>query len=242
MSEQSTGEIRIPPKLLSRRSIAHRAQLNRAEITATKGQLNLAQENLQQKESQLIEAQEASATDGLTGVKNARWFEEELTRRVAEASRQKRGLWVIYADIDHFKDVNDRFGHPKGDEVLKTVKQFGAREEEPLARIGGEEFAQVIEDGETSESVQSVVSRYSTNFRQGTKNVIGEERTLSFGIVQMQEGDTPQTLRDKADKALYFSKKHGRNQATMFTGTIERPRFNPVPLTQPVQQPVSSTA
>lgn len=163
---------------------------------------------------------EESRTDALTGLHNRRWFEEQLQLKTAEARRQGKNLWVIISDIDFFKKINDELGHATGDKALKTFGEVGSREEEPIARIGGEEFAQVISNGLDLMDIQKIVSRYSSNFKTRTKETIGRECNLSFGIAKLdlEAMESAENLFSRADQALYHSKENGRNQATIYEG------------------------
>jgi diguanylate cyclase (GGDEF)-like protein len=207
----SNVQSRIPQKQLTRRSIIHRNKLTQAELNSTKAQLEVS-------EQAKNEAQLKSMIDPLTGLHNRGWFDEELKRKITDAHRQGKNLWVIIGDIDLFKKINDEFGHPTGDKVLKEFGEMGSREEEPIARIGGEEFAQVISNGLTLTEVQKIISRYSKNFKERAEAVLGREATLSFGVAKLEANETAEDIYSKADKALYHSKEGGRNQATIFEG------------------------
>lgn len=217
-----------PKKTIIRKPFGGRQR--KRQLQAAQGQLAESQKALRTTRDSLVqttvqltqteqvarEAQENTLIDHLTGLHNKKWFDEEAARKFADARRHKRGLWVIYMDVDRFKKINDRYGHPVGDKILRAFGLIGSREEEPVARIGGEEFAQIVSDGMELEAVQRLVSRYSLNFKEASKEILGQEETLSFGIARMEPGDTPEIIRERADAALYHSKKTGRNKATLF--------------------------
>lgn len=243
--EQSTKGLRS----FIERAKAIRAVRNRGNKDAVlRAKIELDQENAQQAEEAhrktLEHAQSETMRDHLTGLHNTKWFEEELNRRMAEAVRQGKGLWVLYVDIDLFKGINDKYGHPVGDKVLKAFGEIGSREEEPIARIGGEEFAQVVTDGLDFQSIQKIISRYSLNFKDRSTEILGREATLSFGVARMQDGDTPESIRSRADSALYYSKQKGRDRATLFEGETDSGNYKDVSLLPrealaPLPQPVS---
>ncbi len=131
----------------------------------------------------------------------------------------------MLADRDHFKLVNDRHGHSKGDDVLSALGNVGSRIEEPFARHGGEEFIKAMRNGHTAETIQRTLSRNSILFGNQTEGIIGNRETISYGIARMDPNDTPETLIRKADMALYHSKKSGRDQISVFEGTIDNPQF-----------------
>ncbi len=161
-------------------------------------------------------------TDGLTGLKNHRTFQRGFDNMLQRARRQTISICLILCDLDHFKSINDRYGHPFGDEVLKSVAQTlekAARRVDLVARYGGEEFALVLESSDErggmiqAERVRKAVE--SLRFRVKGKEV---GVTMSFGIaVFPQNGGEKQTIVDKADQALYYAKKRGRNQVVAYS-------------------------
>lgn len=174
---------------------------------------------LQQKSAELIRANEKLAemvtTDGLTGLKNHRYFREMLEKTFMRAVREGTPLSIVMLDVDKFKQYNDTFGHPAGDEVLRTVAtllQRSTRRNDLVARYGGEEFVLLLPDtGEhearkVAERVRKAVANHPWTLRPVT---------ISLGIATLDEdASTPSLLVDQADKALYFSKNHGRNRVT----------------------------
>lgn len=180
-------------------------------------------------------AEANSMIDPLTGLHNRRWFNEELPRRMAEARRQGKSIWAVIADIDHFKGVNDRYGHPTGDKILKEMGEASTRLEEPLVRLGGEEFGQALQDGHTPEQLQIIFSRFSNRFGERSEEILGEKQTISYGVARMEPGDTPETLMEKADKALYRSKSTGRDRVSIFGGSLENPDYQTLPILEPNQ-------
>jgi diguanylate cyclase (GGDEF)-like protein/PAS domain S-box-containing protein len=151
--------------------------------------------------------------DPLTGLANHRVFHEQLRAEVARARRQDLRLCVAVLDLDHFKQVNDRHGHPAGDEVLReTGARLRAvvREGETLARVGGEEFAWILTDLDEADAYAAV---------ERARRVIGETPfaeagvvTMSAGVADLQPVDAADDLYSRADQALYRAKQNGRNQ------------------------------
>jgi len=158
--------------------------------------------------------------DGLTGTFNKRKFDEELDREFARARRYERPLTLILADIDHFKKVNDTYGHLMGDFVLKHVTSIvkGAlRAEQVFARIGGEEFAilspELLPEGARLFAEKLRARIESTTCRQD-EDEIGV--TCSFGVADVgTDCPRPEDLIRAADRALYRSKNTGRNRVTL---------------------------
>jgi diguanylate cyclase (GGDEF)-like protein len=149
-------------------------------------------------------------TDALTGVMNRRALEGILELEMAKASRYQRPLTLTLFDLDHFKKINDTYGHAKGDEVLKTVVRLvrsHIRLEDNLGRWGGEEFALVSSETslgdalELAERLRDVLAKHDWNM-----NV-----TASFGVAQWQSGENGEQFFERVDGALYTAKQAGRN-------------------------------
>ena len=155
--------------------------------------------------------------DGLTQIFNKRYFLENLEREIARSQRYRRSLSLVMFDIDHFKRINDSFGHLAGDYVLKmlasTVKSR-IRREDLFARYGGEEFAIVLPeiDGDNSrafaEKIRQIVERQDFRF-ENTKIKV----TISMGVASIDKELTDAaTLIKRSDERLYEAKSGGRNR------------------------------
>jgi diguanylate cyclase (GGDEF)-like protein len=165
-------------------------------------------------------AQLRAATDSLTGLPNARAVQDTLRLLVAQASRMLWPLGAVLLDLDHFKDINDTFGHGIGDEVLAAVGvalQSTVRESDFAGRYGGEEFIMLLPDADRGTTLQ-VAERVRTAI--ANINVLGGDSavTASFGVAVFPE-DAPDAARlvRNADRALYRAKANGRNRVEMFT-------------------------
>jgi two-component system cell cycle response regulator len=168
-------------------------------------------------------ALEYSGTDALTGLYNRRYFERRLREESAHAKRHKRPFAIIIVDIDHFKLVNDTYGHEDGDRVLCHVAELlgGALREDDIAcRYGGEEFV-VLLRATPGPAARVVANRLRAavagkGIGLGAKN---EERhlTLSGGVAAADERNNYKVegIVDRADKALYRAKRGGRNRVEM---------------------------
>lgn len=175
------------------------------------------QDQVEQEASKRI--YEMSVRDGLTGVFNRRYFEERLLSEFAFATRHKSSLCVLLCDIDHFKSINDRFGHQAGDMVLRQIAaelRTGVRTEDVLARYGGEEFAVLgrgIDLGgarQFAERVRLMAERAHIVW-EGTHIPV----TISIGLSHNQCGEVANSadrLVAAADGALYAAKRAGRNR------------------------------
>ncbi|GGB89763.1 hypothetical protein GCM10011352_14730 [Marinobacterium zhoushanense] len=156
---------------------------------------------------------EEANTDVLTGILNRRRAMDVLSGEVRRAHRYRRDLSVILFDIDHFKDINDVYGHPVGDQVLRQFAALAAsriRNLDLLARTGGEEFMVIATEtagkGAAELAERLRIAIVSTN--------LGVDRTVtaSFGVSQLRPGESFAALMQRADERLYWAKREGRNR------------------------------
>jgi diguanylate cyclase (GGDEF)-like protein len=186
-------------------------------------QLNERQQNLlesklegriQQERANLMK--QLSETDSLTSLSNRRKLDDILASEIGRANRYGSPLSVILADIDHFKRVNDDYGHLRGDEVITRVAGLlkeHTRETDTVGRWGGEEFL-LICPGIGQDSAVELAEKIRTML---AKEAHGDKLkvTASFGVTAYQQQDTVDSLVSRADKALYNSKQSGRNQVSV---------------------------
>jgi len=167
-------------------------------------------------------------TDGLTGLFNRRYFDALLMRELQRTERYKSPLGLVLLDIDHFKRVNDDFGHSMGDEVLRNVSRLvtaGVRVTDSAARYGGEEIA-IVFTQTTAQGVSEVTERLRQRLAD-FPHVYQDNRlqcTASFGIsVYDGRGATTNAkeLIDRADRALYSAKRSGRNCVVPWTPELD---------------------
>ncbi len=150
--------------------------------------------------------------DPLTGLANRRALKENMVRSISFSRRWQQPLSIIMADIDHFKTVNDRYGHLTGDQVLVRFSQLlksSSRVEDVVARFGGEEFILLIQNTGLDEATQ-LAERLRIDTEEATMP-IPTNITSSFGVTRMLDEDTPESLMARADRALYEAKTSGRN-------------------------------
>lgn len=163
------------------------------------------------------EAREASLRDELTGLHNRRAFFELGSRLIVQTRRSEAPLALIMFDLDHFKTVNDTYGHQAGDEVLHQVGELirlRTRESDISARIGGEEFALLLPEATTDEALE-MADRLKVLMGE-LKIVAGQDLispSASFGVAALGPGDPDlEGLVMRADTAMYRSKAEGRNR------------------------------
>lgn len=174
-------------------------------------------------------------TDGLTGLYNRRYFDALLGRELQRTERYKTPLGLVLLDIDHFKRVNDTYGHTMGDEVLRNVSRIvtsSVRVTDAVARYGGEEIA-VVFTQTTAQGVAEVTERLRQNVAEFSHAHLGSsfKCTASFGVsVCDGRGVVPNAreLVDRADRALYQAKRAGRNRVVAWTPELELEPLDPV--------------
>jgi diguanylate cyclase (GGDEF)-like protein len=163
-----------------------------------------------------------ASIDGLTGLYNRRWIDEALPRFVTRYARGGgHGLSILMVDIDYFKKVNDTFGHPAGDAVLVAVShqlRGNLRPTDLIARYGGEEFMVILPDTDR-EQAHMVGDRVRVAIEQHELAIENspalKKVTISLGGAHLQPGQSMADLIATADKALYDSKRAGRNRVTI---------------------------
>lgn len=161
--------------------------------------------------------QRQAITDELTGLVNRRRFFDALETEIARAVELGRPLSIVLADLDEFKRVNDRFGHPAGDEVLQKFAQLihdHIREVDVAGRLGGEEFVLLLPETDVkgaaagAERLRRSLGRRSLTLTTGEKLSV----TASFGVAQLEIGQSGDELLRRCDLALYRAKADGRNR------------------------------
>jgi diguanylate cyclase (GGDEF)-like protein len=154
--------------------------------------------------------------DSLTGLRNRRWLDDAFARQLSRAARANQPLSLLMIDIDRFKQVNDTYGHPAGDAVLRRVAHTlatGLRPQDSLARYGGEEFA-VLLPGLGQPQALQVAERLrlaiQANGAEGKRDNV-TQITVSIGVATATREESLAALVQRADKALYRAKESGRN-------------------------------
>lgn len=186
---------------------------------ALENRLNASKVEISQLQRHLEVARNESLTDPLTSLSNRKFFDEALTKALAEATAENESLSLLMTDIDHFKTFNDNYGHLTGDQVLRlvaaSVKQ-NVKGQDTAARYGGEEFA-VILPNTVLRSAVTVADhiRRAVMGKELMKRSTGEHLgrvTISIGVATLRKGDNAQSLIGRADACLYAAKRAGRNR------------------------------
>ena len=178
----------------------------------TTGYLGIATDITRRKEAEL-ELRRLSVTDALTGIHNRRYFKEQLDQAMARCARSGEPLSLVMFDIDHFKDINDRFGHEAGDIVLVTLCQRIAqrlRKIDVFCRLGGEELV-VLCPGSTTDQAWQLAEALWQALRSQPMEGVGVV-TASFGVASWCPGESADDLMRKVDRAVYRAKRLGRDR------------------------------
>jgi diguanylate cyclase len=187
---------------------------------------------LESVKTKLEEYMRLADTDPLTLIWNGRAFDKEI----ANIYNSNKGILfnaLILADIDRFKNINDRFGHPVGDKIIQAIAdifQTGVRGDIFVARTGGEEFALIVE-GASEDTTYDIADRIrvlieQTPFASNQTATNYGAVTVSMGLCMASEADGPEDLYTKADRALYRSKVSGRNRVTKHSSMAGRATKN----------------
>lgn len=192
----------------------------RAANLRMKQQLEAAQDRLHDQEKEVHTLQRKSRSDGLTGVLNRLAMEEDLADEFARAKRYGRRFAIVMADIDHFKQVNDTYGHGVGDEALKAfagILRHGLREVDVTYRYGGEEFLILLPETDrdgaliAAERLRARVQSQVLTHRNDAS--VRLRLTASFGIAAFRDDDAHyHAVMERADSCLYLAKANGRNR------------------------------
>ncbi len=209
VDDQAVETIRLPGRSENPAKPEQRLQTRVDEL-----ELQVAQ--LQQ---QLEVERRLAQIDPLTGIANRRAFAARLKSEIARSERNGSPMSLVVWDIDHFKKINDNYGHPFGDDVIRCVAQVidtHLRESDFSARYGGEEFVALLPDCD-AEGARTLAEKISLAIQQSgcCLNIVGLNLTVSCGIASLHGSDRDETLFKRADDALYRAKVTGRNRVVV---------------------------
>lgn len=172
--------------------------------------------------NELESAKQEALTDPLTGLKNRRSFEVAIIDLMSVGDKADAEFCLLMVDIDHFKNVNDQYGHLFGDKVLMSVAKIleaNVKGKDTVSRFGGEEFAVLLPDTKV-EFAQRVAENLrksveNSRIRKVTTGEVIDNVTISIGVSSFRKEDTLETFVNRADLALYVSKDRGRNRVSI---------------------------
>jgi diguanylate cyclase len=204
----------------------NRAMQNK--VNALTDKLEQSRFQIMRLRSSLNKAEEVGSRDSLTGLGNRRYFDNALNEEIARAREDENPLCVSLADIDHFKAINDKFGHMTGDVVLKRFADLltaNVKGDDKVARFGGEEFAILFPDAELSDAA-SILNQIQKQLESKRWAVAASgERlgavTASFGVARLRDGESAENFLRRVDAKLYEAKTSGRNRVVV--DTSDRP-------------------
>ena len=211
-------------ELRARVSVLARLKRQMDELGQKNQELAAANEALEETNSQLLEAQQAleqmAVTDPLTALYNRRYFTERLSEAFGMIDREPVAIHIIMFDLDHFKNVNDTYGHQMGDAVLlqfSHILRRAVRKNDIIARIGGEEFVIAMFNipsdraNAAADRIRAEVEKYkfeSDGYKLRMTTSVG---VASYPDLKL-ENPTLEKMLQEADEALYYAKTHGRNR------------------------------
>jgi len=180
-----------------------------ARVAAMEDESRQARDHLETQKARLLR-------DTLTELPNREAYNQRLEQEFARWHRYRRALGFVVCDVDHFKKINDNYGHLAGDKVLRIIAKTLAkrlRKTDFIARFGGEEFVLLLPETDAKSALQTVetlreaIAQCPFHFKDQRVGV-----TMSFGITELRDGDTPERAFERADQALYLAKNNGRNR------------------------------
>lgn len=189
-----------------------------ASNAALKGELARSQEVLTEQQRQIEDLRTAVRIDGLTQLANRTYFDEKLNEMIVVRRRYGDPFSLLMIDIDNFKAINDSYGHPAGDRILKGVAlkiKASLRGSDFIARFGGDEYALILIKTD-AEAATEVAWKLCEEVR-GSRFLLDDTAltmTISIGVAEACVDDTEETLLERADAALYRTKMAGRNGAS----------------------------
>jgi diguanylate cyclase (GGDEF)-like protein/PAS domain S-box-containing protein len=191
-----------------------------------KGAMQIAARDISDRKRLERELAHQAAHDSLTGVNNRRALIASLAETLALARRHNLRFWVVFIDLDHFKQINDRFGHRAGDRVLETITarlRNLLRADDIIGRYGGDEFVLLLRGGPDSRLATPLLDRI---MQVVCEPVVFEGHSLqvtcSLGITAYpDDGDTEDSLIERADAAMYLAKQSGRNLYQLYNADIQ---------------------
>jgi diguanylate cyclase len=186
-------------------------------------ELNASKEQVEKLHKELQSARGEALIDPLTGIMNRRGFEAAAKKTFDDQAALAKGVCLLMVDIDHFKKINDTYGHLFGDKIIRVIAETlksKVRGQDSVARLGGEEFAVLLTETDVAgarivaEHVRQSIERGKVRRLDTQDHISGI--TISVGVSSYTKGRNIVDMLDQSDKALYMSKEQGRNRTTVF--------------------------
>lgn len=222
LGKELSGDMSVP--LLNERvnGVLRDTRQIQGSITTLTHRLEASQSEIAHLRHELVRVREEALIDGLTGLLNRKAFDERIDAALSHVQERTVGPCLVMIDIDHFKVLNDSFGHVFGDRVIRSVGELlkaTVKGQDVVARYGGEEFALLLPETPlpgaqvVAERLREAVAR-SRIRRLNSEETIGSI-TISAGVASYRPGESVATFIDRADAALYISKTQGRNRVSV---------------------------
>ena len=198
------------------------ARKMQSSVVSLVDRLDESRREIEELRQEVLRARDEALTDGLTGLTNRRGFDKTIAACLETPEVSECPPSLLMADIDHFKQVNDTYGHLFGDRVIKAVAQIltnNVKGKDTAARYGGEEFVVLLPDTpvdgafQLAENIRGIVARCRIK-RANDHAPVGNIR-VSLGVASFKPGESAAGFVARADAALYMSKKEGRNRVTL---------------------------
>ncbi len=207
---------------LDTNSIVNLTRNMQGSIVSLKERLDESRREIEQLRQDVIKAREDALADGLTGLTNRRGFDLAIANCLAKSETGDCGPSLLISDIDHFKQINDMYGHLFGDKVLRAVAKIlkdNVKGKDTAARYGGEEFVVLLPNTplegarQLAEKIRSMVEK--SRIKRSTDKEVVAKVTISLGVACFKVGESMVDFVARADAALYASKNSGRNRVTL---------------------------
>jgi diguanylate cyclase len=214
------GPDTVMPRMVE--SLLRETREMKGSVSELQGKLRSSSEEVESLRKALHSAVGEALTDPLTGLKNRRGFDRVVAEALSLKPEGLKGYGLMMVDIDHFKRVNDEYGHVFGDKVLRSIAQVldsMVRGRDAVARFGGEEFAVLLPETGV-EGARLLADRIRSTIANGrvrrhdSSDQVGNI-TVSVGVAGYNPGESVESFIDRADKALYASKQNGRNRVSV---------------------------
>ncbi|MEW6118727.1 MAG: GGDEF domain-containing protein [Pseudomonadota bacterium] len=221
MLQQLSNDCAERPTAIDLKTLIDGTRAMQASVATLQTRLEASQKEIESLREEVERARDASVIDGLTGLVNRRGFDQKLADCLGGAD-ESDGPCLLMCDIDHFKKINDTYGHLFGDKVIRAVASVikeNVKGRDLAARYGGEEFVVLLPDTSLqgahtlAEQIRHAIEK--GRIKRGNSEETVARVTLSLGVARYRAGEGALAFIERADRALYTSKQNGRNRVTL---------------------------